>query len=58
MDGEVLTQWLTKDALGQKDLHPERTVTSDDISTNATPDWSAEDEETIMQQLRNLGYVD
>jgi len=58
MDGAVLVDWLNTDARGEANVSDEPTAISGVGETAVTPAWSDEDEETMMQQLRNLGYVE
>ncbi len=58
MDGALLAQWLTAGAMGDARVATVPSTTGNDATANPAPEWSDEDEETMMQQLRNLGYVE
>lgn len=58
MDGAVLAGWLTDAGLGEGSLSAAPATSGGETATAPAPAWSDEDEETMMQQLRNLGYVE
>lgn len=58
MDGAVLAGWLNTGVQAERTVADEPATISSAGETAVAPEWSDEDEETMMQQLRNLGYVE
>ncbi len=58
MDGRVARGWLDGAAAGRGAPIGAVDAPGPDAAAPAPPVWTQEDEETILRQLRNLGYVE